>query len=102
MFGWKGKIVRIDLTRGSCKAEEMPTYLMQDYIGGRGMCTRILFDEIDPRIDALSPEKQAHFCHRPVDRQRCAGSEPASSFPPSPPSATAYRVPAAAATSALT
>lgn len=66
MFGWNGKILRIDLSEGKCKVEDMPTYLMTDYIGGRGMCTRVLFDEIDPRIDALSPQNKLIFATGPL------------------------------------
>ena len=66
MFGWNGKILRIDLTRGTHWEEELPAYLMRDYIGGRGMCDRILFDEIDPRIDALSPENKLIFATGPL------------------------------------
>lgn len=66
MFGWNGKILRINLTRGTLLAEEMPGYLMEDYIGGRGMCSRILFDEVDPRIDALSPENKLIFATGPL------------------------------------
>jgi aldehyde:ferredoxin oxidoreductase len=39
---------------------------MQEYIGGRGMSDRILFDEIDPRIDALSPENKLIFSTGPL------------------------------------
>ncbi|NTV59380.1 MAG: hypothetical protein HGA74_19140, partial [Deltaproteobacteria bacterium] len=53
MFGWTGKILRIDLSRGNCSVEELPPGLARDYIGGRGLGDRILFDEIDPRIDPL-------------------------------------------------
>lgn len=66
MFGWNGRILRIDLTRGTNWVEEMPTYLMQEYIGGRGMCIRILFDEIDPRIDPLSSENKLIFATGPL------------------------------------
>ena len=66
MFGWNGKILRIDLTQGSCRVEDMPSYLMQEYIGGRGMCDRILFDEIDPKIDALSPANKLIFATGPL------------------------------------
>jgi aldehyde:ferredoxin oxidoreductase len=66
MFGWNGKILRIDLTKGTHWVEAMPTYLMEEYIGGRGMCDRILFDEIDPRIDALSPENKLIFSTGPL------------------------------------
>ena len=66
MFGWQGKILRIDLSRGTWRTEALPTYLMQEYIGGRGMSDRILFDEIDPRIDALSPENKLIFSTGPL------------------------------------
>jgi aldehyde:ferredoxin oxidoreductase len=66
MYGWNGKILRIDLTRGTQKVEELPAYLMREYIGGRAMGDRILFDEIDPRIDALSPENKLIFLTGPL------------------------------------
>ncbi len=66
MFGWKGKILRIDLDARNIRTEALPTRLMKEYIGGRGMCARILFDEIDPRIDALSPENKLIFATGPL------------------------------------
>ena len=66
MFGWKGKILRVDLTGGRIHMEDMPTSLMEEYIGGRGMGIRILFDELDPRIDALSPDNKLIFATGPV------------------------------------
>jgi len=61
MYGWTGKILRIDLSKGNCSVEELPPGLAREYIGGRGLGDRILFDEIDPRIDALSPENKLIF-----------------------------------------
>ncbi len=66
MFGWKGKILRIDLSAHTVRTEALPARLMRDYIGGRGMCARILFDEIDPRIDALSPANKLIFATGPL------------------------------------
>jgi aldehyde:ferredoxin oxidoreductase len=66
MFGWTGRIMRIDLSAGTCRNEPTPAGLMRDYIGGRGMNTRILFDEIDPRIDALSPANKLIFATGPL------------------------------------
>ncbi|MFZ7111105.1 MAG: aldehyde ferredoxin oxidoreductase family protein [Desulfatiglandales bacterium] len=66
MFGWKGNILRINLSRGNCQVEDMPVTLMEDYLGGRGMGIRILFDEIDPAVDALSPENKLIFATGPV------------------------------------
>jgi aldehyde:ferredoxin oxidoreductase len=66
MFGWKGKILRVDLSQGRINEEDLPIRLMEDYIGGRGMAIRILFDEIDPGIDALSPKNKLIFATGPV------------------------------------
>jgi aldehyde:ferredoxin oxidoreductase len=66
MFGWHGKILRIDLPTGTSRVEEMPASLMRGYIGGRGMCSRILFDEVNPSIDPLSPENKLIFATGPL------------------------------------
>jgi aldehyde:ferredoxin oxidoreductase len=66
MFGWKGKILRIDLTRGNCSVEDLPYDLMKNYIGGRGAGVKILFDEIDPRIDPLGPDNKLIFATGPL------------------------------------
>ncbi len=55
MDGWVGKIIRVDLTKGICTVEGLDTGLAKKFIGGRGLATKILFDEIDPKVDPLSP-----------------------------------------------
>jgi aldehyde:ferredoxin oxidoreductase len=65
MFGWQGRILRIDLTKGTCGTEPLSASL-RGYIGGRGMGARIIFDEIDPAIDALSPENKLVFATGPL------------------------------------
>jgi len=35
MYGWTGKILRIDLTRGNCSVEDLPPELARNYIGGQ-------------------------------------------------------------------
>jgi aldehyde:ferredoxin oxidoreductase len=66
MFGWKGKILRIDLSRGNCSVEDIPHEVARDYIGGRGLGVRILFDEIPPGIDPLGPENKLIFATGPL------------------------------------
>jgi aldehyde:ferredoxin oxidoreductase len=66
MFGWTGRILRINLSAGTWRNEPTPASLMKDYIGGRGMNTRILFDEVDPKIDALSPGNKLIFATGPL------------------------------------
>ena len=66
MFGWKGKILRVDLSNGNCFVEDMNTDLAEGFIGGRGMGVKILFDEIDPNIDPLGPENKLIFATGPL------------------------------------
>ncbi|MDZ4230669.1 MAG: aldehyde ferredoxin oxidoreductase family protein [Dehalococcoidales bacterium] len=61
MNGWTGKVLRVDLSRGECEEEELDLDLAEEYIGGRGLATRVFFDEVDPNIDPLSPENKLIF-----------------------------------------
>jgi len=61
MDGWIGKILRVNLTDGEVATEELEPDLAKDFIGGRGLAEKILFDEIDPQVDPLSPENKMVF-----------------------------------------
>ena len=66
MFGYMGKLLRINLTENSIKFEDLDFEQAKKYVGGRGLGTKILFDEIDPKIDALSPENKIIFINGPL------------------------------------
>ncbi len=66
MFGYMGKLLRINLTDSTVKVEDLDFELAKKYVGGRGLGTKILFDEIDPKIDALSPENKIIFINGPL------------------------------------
>jgi aldehyde:ferredoxin oxidoreductase len=55
MGGWRGKILRVNLTKGTSQTEALDPKLARAYVGGRGLGTKILYDEIDPAVDPLSP-----------------------------------------------
>jgi aldehyde:ferredoxin oxidoreductase len=55
MGGWRGKILRVNLTKGTSQVEALDPKLARAYIGGRGLGSKILFDEIDPTVDPLGP-----------------------------------------------
>ena len=61
MDGWVGKIIRVDLSSEDYDVEDLDTDFAEKYIGGPGTATKILLDEIDPTIDALSPENKLNF-----------------------------------------
>ena len=74
MHGWTGKIIRVDLTKQSCTVEDLNEGMAVQYIGGRGLATKILYDEIDPAIDAFDPANKLIFATGPLTGTGAAGS----------------------------
>lgn len=66
MAGWTGKLLRVDLTSGNCTAEQIPQEWLNEYIGGRGVAARYLYEEMDPTVDPLSPENKLIFATGPL------------------------------------
>lgn len=66
MNGWIGKILRVDLGTGKITTEVLDAAMARDFIGARGLGTKMLFDEIDPAIDALSPANKLIFASGPM------------------------------------
>lgn len=66
MFGYQGKILRIDLSEGTTKVEALDEALAKKYIGGRGLGTKIYSDEVSPAVDALSAENKILFVTGPL------------------------------------
>ncbi|HBB17377.1 MAG TPA: aldehyde ferredoxin oxidoreductase [Syntrophus sp. (in: bacteria)] len=66
MYGWIGTILRVNLTTGSITKEALDPELARKYIGARGLGSRILSDEIDPKIDPLSAGNKLIFATGPL------------------------------------
>jgi aldehyde:ferredoxin oxidoreductase len=66
MFGWVGKLVRINLTNGAIGKEALNIDDAKMYLGARGLGTKIMMDEVDPKVDALSPENKLIFMAGPL------------------------------------
>lgn len=56
MFGYAGRILRIDLSSGAYKAEPLKEEIAKKYIGGIGLGMRLLTDNSKPGVNPLSPE----------------------------------------------
>ncbi len=61
-----GKIIRVDLTRGIIKKEELSEELKSKYLGGYGIASRILYDEVPPWVGALDPANRLIFSTGPI------------------------------------
>ncbi|MDI6749037.1 MAG: aldehyde ferredoxin oxidoreductase family protein [Rhodocyclaceae bacterium] len=57
-MGWTRKVLRVDLTNGTCKAEPLNMEWAQQYLGQRGLATKYFVSEVDPKVDPLSPENK--------------------------------------------
>lgn len=65
--GYQGKILRVNLTEHEVKEEELREDWAKKFIGGRGYGTRIIYDEVDPKVDPLSPENKVVIATGPLD-----------------------------------
>ncbi|RLJ65197.1 aldehyde ferredoxin oxidoreductase family protein [Sulfurisoma sediminicola] len=54
-MAWTRKVLRVDLTNGTCKPEPLNMEWAQQYLGQRGLATKYFVAEVDPKVDPLSP-----------------------------------------------
>ncbi|MFC2014295.1 aldehyde ferredoxin oxidoreductase N-terminal domain-containing protein, partial [Chloroflexota bacterium] len=66
MDGWMGTILRVDLTSRKIEKEPLSEELRLNYVGGRGINDKILYDEVKPRTDAFAPENRLIFGTGPL------------------------------------
>jgi aldehyde:ferredoxin oxidoreductase len=57
-MGWTKKILRVDLSTGSIKTEPLNMEWAREYLGQRGLATKYFVEEVDPKVDPLSPENK--------------------------------------------
>ncbi|MBW1838686.1 MAG: aldehyde ferredoxin oxidoreductase family protein [Deltaproteobacteria bacterium] len=56
MYGWTGKILRVDLTQGKVEKQPTPVELAHNYLGGEGMGVKFLYDEVPPGTHPFDPK----------------------------------------------
>jgi aldehyde:ferredoxin oxidoreductase len=66
MYGWIGTILRVNLTNRTVSKEPLDLALAKQYIGARGLGTKIMYDEVDPKVDPLSPANKLIFAPGPL------------------------------------
>jgi aldehyde:ferredoxin oxidoreductase len=49
-----GKVLEIDLATGSAVKREIPAQFAQEFLGGMGFSSKILYDEVKPDVDPIS------------------------------------------------
>lgn len=61
-----GKILRVDLSSGKTRTEEVDQNLARQFIGGRGYASRLLYEELPAKTDPLGPENILIFATGPL------------------------------------
>jgi len=66
MSNLQGTLLRVDLGSGKIEREPMSEDLRLNYIGGRGINSRLLFEEVGPEVNPLSPKNRLIFGTSPL------------------------------------
>ena len=55
MRGYAGKFLEINLSKGHIEEIKLPDVVLRDYIGGRGLATKILWDRLGRKWETVDP-----------------------------------------------
>ena len=65
-MGWNRKVLRVNLSAGTCTPEPLNMAWANDYLGSRGLASKYLISEIDPKVDPLSPDNKMIMATGPL------------------------------------
>ena len=65
-MSWTGKILRINLTDRTATPEPLNMEWAKLYLGQRGLATKYLSEEVDPKTDPLAPENTLYMVTGPL------------------------------------
>ena len=65
-MSWQRRVLRIDLTKGTAEAEALNMEWANAYLGERGLATKYLMENMDPKADAMGPDNVLIFATGPL------------------------------------
>ncbi len=65
-MSWAGKILRVDLSAGTVKSEALNMAWAKEYLGSRGLASKYLTEELDPRVDPLAADNKIIWATGPL------------------------------------
>ncbi|MEM2994422.1 MAG: aldehyde ferredoxin oxidoreductase family protein [Candidatus Bathyarchaeia archaeon] len=66
MYGWTGKFLYVNLSKAKATVKQYDASIAKNFLGGRGFAAKILWDELKPGVDPLSPENKLVFAVGPL------------------------------------
>ena len=73
--GYRGALLFVDLTKRNSIRKPLSQEFATQYIGGRGFGARLLYDEVQPNADPLSPENRIILATGPLTGTSAPGSK---------------------------
>jgi aldehyde:ferredoxin oxidoreductase len=73
MYGWAGSILKVDLSTGAVTTEPTQPYV-DDYLGGRGLGVRLIYEHFQPGTGAFDPANPLIFNTGPLSGTALPGS----------------------------
>jgi aldehyde:ferredoxin oxidoreductase len=73
MYGWTGKILRVDLSSGETSTMDTERYV-PDWVGGVGIAARIAWEELEPGVGAFDPENMMFVMIGPLTGTLASGA----------------------------
>ncbi|MGB9150365.1 MAG: aldehyde ferredoxin oxidoreductase family protein [Burkholderiales bacterium] len=65
-MAWTKKVLRVNLTNGTCTSEPLNMQWADQYLGQRGLATKYYVNEVSPKVDPLSPENKLIMATGPL------------------------------------
>lgn len=65
-MSWAGKILRVNLTAGTVASEPLNMDWARSFLGSRGLGSKYLVSEVDPKLDPLSPDNKIIWATGPL------------------------------------
>lgn len=65
-FGYTGRVLSADFSRGALEIQELSEELAREYLGGNGFCARLLYDMTGPETEPLGSENVLIFAVGPL------------------------------------
>jgi len=74
MNGYGGRILKVDLSTGSSRIDSFDERFARFYLGGNGFAARLLYDQLQPGIDAFDPSNSVVIAVGPVTDSNIPGN----------------------------
>lgn len=74
LYGYAGKLLRVDLTKGRVSYGELDEETAREYLGGAGLGAKILYDEVSPEVKWDDPDNRLILASGPLGGTQVGGS----------------------------